>query len=430
MSNLKERSYWYETIYQIAPEDPPMGGDFGLNNVAHMQLACRLTWLRDFFARQHDLADGHHFLSAKDVAKDANIPECSLDLDVPTAQLRNEVDASLQTMKNLENFVDNQIDIDGTNLFDIYKALIIYWQLEFSRISFDLFLPEFSFYDWDNNPIIDGVKGDDSLDVNHTRYLHEGEHILLINSTETEDREFVIKHILTDHRLVLTTDLPEYRHDGRLGYTTWNINREHTIAKANSVYLTKRMDTFLEGVEGELTICSALKNQFSVYYRTDYKEMWKQASITNVYFEDDLQYTVYRIFTNAPVFFRIVADTDCEVNHMVLRAIGVDDISGMLRIPRIHDRFKCVRYGSIYGIPMQSAQIQISTDSFFSNNQFQDIEIDAIENSNPEWDISTQVIAKLQKPLISGETYYWRIRNLSIENKWSGWSNIAKFTED
>ena len=89
-----------------------MGGEWGISNVAHTQLACRTLWLLEFLLRTHN-AEGRHALRDADVSREAKIPESKLALDVPTATLRASLDSTLKALV-LEALVGNTLNEYGT----------------------------------------------------------------------------------------------------------------------------------------------------------------------------------------------------------------------------------------------------------------------------------------------------------------------------
>lgn len=425
MGNLKERSFWPADIYLIDYADPPMGGEWGISNVAHTQLACRTFWLLEFLLRTHN-AEGRHALRDADVSREAKIPESKLALDVPTATLRASLDSTLKALSRLEALVGNTLNEYGTGILALYKALLVYWQVGCTRISFDLFSKEFTFYGYEGTGIIDGVAGDDSLDVADTSNLRPGEQILLIGSTGAADEEVIIKKVLTDNRLVLTSELQVHRQDGVIAKTNWHLDGENTTAKKGAVYLTSSLDTLEGAISGEFTICHMPGNQFRVFYRTDYASDWNQASIIETIQIWEQQYTSFMV-PGGTWQFRIVADTDSRLDHLALKASRLDSRNGLLRTPRAEGRFFALRYGALYGIPMQDAEIVISEQPYFGADGDVVITIGSLSMPDPMCDLSAAVMESFSPTV--GKTYYWRIRYQSSENDWSAWSNTASFTE-
>ena len=52
MANLKEKAEWAEGIYQIEMTDPVVGGEDGIDNTPHKQLAERTLFLKSELEKQ------------------------------------------------------------------------------------------------------------------------------------------------------------------------------------------------------------------------------------------------------------------------------------------------------------------------------------------------------------------------------------------
>lgn len=273
---------WEDFIYLIEITDRVLGYDpltatEGVSNRQGTQLGNRTLWLRKFLDTEH--VDGHHSLKDVHFLDGTKIPESALKLDYHTDDLDTRIrelkDAAEHTEERASSLTNVNLSFCGVML-----RLIPYSQ-EYSGAfcQFDLFTDRVSLRPFGYTRIIEEIKGDDSLDVESTEGLVEGQKYLLMDLIGGDVEEVELMSILTDRRVRFTTELRHNRNGGYLASTNLLPHTEGARATRNFIYLSDWVTATRNAVSGKVIVNRDADESMNVTvrYQLRGRDDWKDA---------------------------------------------------------------------------------------------------------------------------------------------------------
>lgn len=431
MGFLREESKWVDTIYGIERHDPLMGGEYGIVNLPPKQLASRTLYLFERLFRQHD-ENGAHKITNEDIVDSAAISESKLLLDVATATIYDGAERGLAELTRLVNDANSLTDLERSLFGPLYKALLLSWKYGYPRFAFDLFNRAFTMRDtFLELPLIETIRGDDSIDVLETENVVPGETYILWDKEEERSRFVVVKAVLSRHRVILYTDEEITRGGtGVLTKMNWEPGEKRMKAKAGRMYVSAKQPLLQNIWGGSLLIAHLDPAQFKVeIHRAECPDptFWEELPLISCEFSRGLG--LWRSVYKTPgqeLYFRITALDDAEVEHLVLMSDSFDALSSTIRTPVVADGdFTLVRFGAIYGAKHTGTHFEFSKSRDFSKNTwFMSFGVD--RDPRPVWDYKNRVLSLLEiKP---GEDVYWRAWYTADDGGKSSPSNIGHYT--
>lgn len=430
MGTIKETSEWVQPVYSIERTDPVMGGELGISNRQAAQLACRTLWLKNLLLSGHTEA-GAHALTETDVADAAAIPENILALEYTTAQLHSLFAEQETSLASIQASLNNITGGRGTPLSALYHALLLSWLYGDQGYDFCLFTKEFSFDDaFTPTPIIEAVgRGDDSIDVEDTTFLLQGESYLLYNPSTGEQEEIVVKTVLTKNRFLAVNPvciiLDAGAHTGMLARSTWVVTDNTASAKSGTLFFTRYSSTVRNSALGRLTICASQQSRFRVRYRMRGELSWGAADLEgSESFDKNYMLFFYKFPGGGDVCFAVEAVSAAVINHMVVTISPEDIVPSHVRTPMGKGFFDVSRFGALYGATHECSEFQIATTSDF-RAEVQTVQLDPLPVVGTVMHAGEALRPLLQ--LSGGRQYWWRVRYLSSKGHWSPWSMAETF---
>ena len=206
MANLYETSSWESGIYQLEITDPIMGGPDGHANIQAKQLANRTLFLKD----AADRIEG--------------------------------------TLTDLENdLVDSKTVLDNIIAYNpalFAHALNIYWQHSDADPQIELFGEKFELHHPTEHTItsmISNGSGDDSIDINNTTALVQGDFYVMTGGGQP-DEIIRVKEVLTSTRFLMYGVAAHTRYSGTMKQLTGTKDFGECTFLNNGTYLTHSFD--------------------------------------------------------------------------------------------------------------------------------------------------------------------------------------------
>ena len=111
MANLQEQSEWPEGIYCIGLTDPVVGGEDGIDNLPHKQLAARTQWLKKQIEEMQGTVDGY----APDM-QEALFAGLKLGMDFAALAMKEHEQTRLTRFQEIRVIVKNRGIKSGVTL--------------------------------------------------------------------------------------------------------------------------------------------------------------------------------------------------------------------------------------------------------------------------------------------------------------------------
>lgn len=254
MGVIREKSSWPEQIYRIQNTDPIVGGEDGIINIQPEQIANRTCWLKEKLLLEHD-EDGGHAITDRSIADDADIPESLLDLEVPTATLRDDLSDVAAQVAKLQADVAAIIGENGALTRGLAQIARLNWRYGFWGAEFEFFTDGLTMRDAANIDARAAIGKDDSIDCKNTNGLRPGMRLLVSDGEHREEVE--IRSVLERGRIRLANDLSRtYDDPAILGYTDWDLSSPGSAAAhAGQIFYSRFMDALASCGRGTLLIC-------------------------------------------------------------------------------------------------------------------------------------------------------------------------------
>lgn len=433
MGKIYDTPTWVDDIYLIEPYDPVMGGENGIDNIQAKQLANRTAFLRSLLLSEH-YQDGSHNLANPSVVSGANIQELKLGLVKGTTEIKGLIDDCTEADANLNSLIADHAGINGSLGASISKAVPLSWAYSERAFDFDMFVPGMTLLDTQPQALLETIAGDESIDVTDSSLMSVGKTYVVCNSDGSMAEEFVVSEILTLHRIRATQPLTITRSSGLVGRSTWRISDGTAYAKNEATYYTRQI-LILEDNDFGKVVIRLLDDQSSVtvLYRFNSSEDWQEAPVpdlvTRVSGYLDAEYVIpggllelKLVASTGPGVEEVTIDNICvlpyearEMVSQVKRPMALYPLSFHTEVS-LTPRLSASDYRSLYGVPMQQAQFQVSTAADFAT-----IVYEADSLLTPYVDIP-------ESTLVASTSYYWRCRYQDTDGVWSPWSYVTPFS--
>lgn len=432
MAYLREENVWTEPIYSIERHDPLMGGEYGINNVQARQLANRTVYLLERLLREHG-GNGSHLINEKQLAEDAGITERKLLLSCPTAFLATQIELLDAILRKATDNLTHIAGLEQSLYGPLYEALRLSWRFGYPRFAFDLFNRVFTMRpDFMPVPIIESIRGDDSIDVENSSSIIPGQTYVLWDETENHSVFATVREVLTENRVILYhTEDTTRAHSGVLTKMSWTPGTYGMQAKAGSKYVSDHM-ILLENVSGggNLVIAHREKARFTIEILRDNASSpiaWERLPLTSCEYSENLG--MWKSTYKAPgcaFYFRINVLDDCSIDHLALVSENSSLSVSAIRTPQVVDAdFTIVRYGALYGVPHAATCFDISRTSDFTGDYLA-LVFGPDTDEAPVWDYRVRVISQLEN-LVEGDEYWWRAWYQAQDGSRSNYSGLGHY---
>lgn len=332
-------------------------------------------------------------------------------------------------------------NIAGTSAVSVQRAVSLDWLYRNNRVAFELWGPGFTMIDYDGTNIVEGVSGDDSIDVESTTGIQVGQYYVLHDATGSH--LIRVQAILSESRLRMHSNLPRNFTSGRLSRCSMAIAASvRADTQPGNIWLSKKINigTVVDG--GAVVVRRTLNSgNARLYYidssATEWTERdWSTRRQGGEIPEGFADYE-YALPMRGDGYLRLDIEGEAmTVRHIVAlaEATGLGGFVNPAMRPNtptitapgngstgITERptLAISGYSSPGGTPQSGVQFQIAT-----SNTFATIRHD-----------SGQLAAGLSYQLPAGvlavnTTYYLRARTMDSSGLWSDWSAVVSFTTD
>ncbi|NYT80867.1 hypothetical protein H0A70_05085 [Alcaligenaceae bacterium] len=207
---------------------------------------------------------------------------------VHQALLDNDVtleEQNLAAVAQIEQLAGRVGDIEQTSSTSVQRAVKLDWLYRDNRIAHELWAPGFTLIDAVDTPIIEGVAGDDSIDVQSTAELRVGEYYVLAQDVASEAGTARVVElvqctaILSENRIRLANNLTR-------GFTAGGVLTRCSLTQVGAAYaegavgdiwLSKPVNIGTDAEGGAVVIRRSLSAaDVRLYFRDTYHPTWTE----------------------------------------------------------------------------------------------------------------------------------------------------------
>jgi hypothetical protein len=213
------------------------------------------------------------------------IHQALLDND---ARLHQDLDALGQSVADQVANIDERLDgVESSSSVAVQRAVSLDWLYRNNAIAFELFTPGYTLIDTAPIPVIEGVAGDDSLDVEDTSGLRAGDYYVLSApaGVDEEGEEVIaaelvqIASILSGQRVRLSASLSrEWGAGATLARSSLDVEGA-SIARGEpgDIYLSRTINIGTDADGGAVVIRRSLNAaETRLFYRDAYQPTWRE----------------------------------------------------------------------------------------------------------------------------------------------------------
>jgi len=157
--------------------------------------------------------------------------------------------------------------LEQTSNVSVQRAVTLDWLYRDNRIAFELWAPGFTLIDAVDTPIVQGVAGDDSVDVGSTAQLRIGEFYVLAD----EEGSLLIQceAILSENRIRITQNLPRTFTSGALTRCSMSqVGAAYATADVGDIWLSRPINIGSDIEGGAVVIRRTLNaGEARLYFR-------------------------------------------------------------------------------------------------------------------------------------------------------------------
>ena len=329
--------------------------------------------------------------------------------------------------------------LEETSAVAVQTAVGLDWLYRDNKIAFELFRPGYTLIDTADIPLVQGVAGDDSIDIDSTAGLHVNEYYV---ARDTEGSILVkITSILSDQRIRIDANLPRDLTTGVLTRCSMVRNAEHVaVGVVGDIWLSKLVAVEDDASGGAVVIRRTLNSgDARLYFRDATHPIWTEVIWSMRRQGDDIPEGMadyeYVVPFKGDSSLRVdIAVEDVSIAHIVAVATPTGlggfinpamapnapvisapaaDATGVFDSPTL----AIASYSSPGGTPQQSVQFQVSTATDFSTI----LHDSGVKPAALSYQLPPDTLA-------AGTTYYVRSRVQDTAGLWSAWSAGSGFT--
>ncbi len=403
MANVPETPSYDEGVYQIETTDPVLGGENGIANVQAKQLANRTKYLKI----RADMVD----------------------------EAKGAASSLVDRLNTIESITGA---LEETSAISVQQAVALDWLYRGNKIAFELWRPGYTLIDTEDIALVQGVSGDDSIDVAATTGLRTNEYYVV---KDTVGALLVkITEILSAQRVRIETNLPRNLTAGVLTRCSFSQIEHQAIGSVGDIWLSKLINVEDDATGGAVVIRRTLNSgDARLYFRDATHATWTEIFWSQRRQGDDIPagYADYEYVVpfQGECNLRVdVAIEDMTILHIVTLSeptgLGgyinpamapttptisspTNGATGVFGTPTLG----ISSYASPGDTAQQSIQFQVSTSNTFATILHDSGYLAAV--------LSYQMPASI---LGVSTTYYVRARVQDAAGLWSAWSTTSSFT--
>ncbi len=190
-----------------------------------------------------------------------------------TVALREAVELTDENLAALGSRVDG---LEETSSVSVQRAVTLDWLYRDNRIAFELWAPGFTLIDAVDTAIVQGISGDDSVDVASTAQLRAGEYYVLAD----DEGSLLIKctAVLSENRIRIETNLPRTLTTGVLTRCSMTIvGAVYADCAVGDIWLSKPINIGNDAEGGAVVIRRSLNSgEARLYFRDTSNPAWTE----------------------------------------------------------------------------------------------------------------------------------------------------------
>jgi len=375
------------------------------------------------------------------------VHQALLDNDAYLARVLEETGATLgEQVATLDERLDG---VEATSSVAVQRAVSLDWLYRGNAINFEMFTPGYTLVDIDPVAVVQGINGDDSLDVADTSALRAGDYYVLTDPTALDEEGnpapvsalVQIANILSGQRVRLTANLArDWSATATLSRSSLAVQGAALArGEVGDIYLTKAINIGTDSDGGAVVIRRSLSAaEARLYYRDAYQGTWKECGWSMRRSGGSIPAGMadyeYILPMRGDGWLRLDIEGEAlTLSHIV--ALGTPTGLGGFLNPELAPSTPAIaspadasvgimerptlaldNYTSPAGNAQQAVQFQISTDALFAT---------VLHDSGALGSgLSYRVPAEV---LQAGNTYYLRGRVQDVAGLWSDWSAVTSF---
>lgn len=365
--------------------------------------------------------------------------------------LRNAIQSVNQDLGEKVLGLDSRLHgVEASSAVSVQNAVDLAWIYGGSVVKFEMFVAGYTLLDLQPLAVIQGVNGDDSVDVASTASLRAGEFYVLSDPVALDaggqaapaSTLVQIQTILSATRIRLTANLArDWSSAARLLRCSFDVKgARQAIARPGDIYLSRSINIGTDQAGGAVVIRRTLNSGLArLYYRDGYQQGWKECgwSMRRTGGEVPTGFADYEYILpmRGDGWLRVdVAGEGMTIAHIV--ALGSPTGLGGFINPDLRPNtpvlstptagqagimerptLAIAAYSSPSGNAQKAVQVQLSNVAGFAN---------ILHDSGPlAVGLSYSIPAGL---LVAGTTYYWRARVQDVADLWSDYMAVASFS--
>lgn len=241
MANVTETPMFEEGIYQIETTDPVLGGSNGIANVQAKQLANRTTYLKRITDEVIEARGNKETLSER--------------LDI------------------IESITG---DLEETSAVSVQQAVSLDWTYRGNKIAFELWRPGYTLIDTEDIAIVQGISGDDSIDIADTTNIRTNEYYAVSDNAGT-DFLILVTEKLSAQRIRISANLPRTLGAGVVTRCSLARENHEAIGIVGNIWLSKLINVEDDSTGAAVVVRRTLNSgDARLYFRDGTHTNWTE----------------------------------------------------------------------------------------------------------------------------------------------------------
>ncbi|KAF2406713.1 hypothetical protein SAMN04490179_4550 [Pseudomonas antarctica] len=339
--------------------------------------------------------------------------------------------------------------VESSSAVSVQKAVDLDWLYRNNVVRFEMFVPGYTLIDLEPITVVQGVNGDDSIDLASTSQLRPGGFYVLSDTAAVDANGdpapasalVQVQTVLSAARIRLAANLSrDWGPSATLRRSSIKVlGASRAAAMPGDIYLTRSVNIGTDTAGGAVVIRRSLNSGMArLYYRDGYQPTWKETGWSLRRTDGDIPtgYADYEYILpmRGDGWLRLdISGEAMSIAHLV--ALGTPTGLGGFINPDLRPAtplistpaaaaagvmerptLALVGYSSPSGNTQAAVQFQLSTTAAFVSI----LHDSGVLDSGLSYALPAAV-------LVAGTTYYWRARVQDVAGLWSDYSAVSSF---
>lgn len=367
-----------------------------------------------------------------------------------TVVVKAAVDVNQLANEEAVSVLDERLTgVESSSAVSVQKAVDLDWLYRNNVVRFEMFVSGYTLIDLEPVAVVQGVNGDDSIDLASTAKLRPGEFYVLSDPAAVDANGdpapasalVQVQTVLSAARIRLAANLSrDWGPSATLRRSSIKVlGASRAAAVAGDIYLTRSINIGTDTAGGAVVIRRSLNSGMArLYYRDGYQPTWKETGWSLRRTDGDIPtgYADYEYILpmRGDGWLRLdISGEAMSIAHLV--ALGTPTGLGGFINPDLRPATPLIStpaaaatgvmerptlalagYSSPSGNTQAAVQFQLSTTAAFASI----LHDSGVLGSGLSYALPAGV-------LVAGTTYYWRSRVQDVAGLWSDYSNVSSF---